>query len=143
MQQEYNINGDARQDSKVKQTEKLSEAQRQQSLEFQPALVNAAAKLQSGAKLLDLSPEETREFASAVGNQTMLQLLRGGGAVPLAPTPPGPGNEASLPETEVRIRWPALSAPLNFARDGPLPGSVFPVSCLRPMGRGGEVVPDG
>ena len=146
MESEYNRSRDNRQENQQRQEQKKSEQSRQPETS-NAAFVHASQLLQSGAKLRDLPPGEAFAVAEAVGNQTMLQLLRGGGAVPLAPAPPGRAGEAAegLPEREADIRWPLLSVPPNFARDGPLPGQVFPINCLRPMGRRTEtgVMPDG
>ena len=146
MESDYSKSREDRQDRRQQQEQQKSERARQPE-QSQAAFTHASQLLQSGAKLRDLPPEEARAVAGAVGNQTMLQLLRGGGAVSLAPAPPGRAGEAAegLPEREVDIRWPFLAVPPNFARDGPLPGRVFPIECLRPMGRRREigVMPDG
>ena len=150
MENDFARNRDARRDAREKQSAQRETQQREEA-RFQPetadaGLAHAAQLLQSGARLRDLSPEDVREVAAAVGNQTMLQFLRsGGGGVPLAPAPPGLQAGTVLPETEVAVRWPALCAPPVFARDGPLPGGVFPVEAFRPMGHRCEsgVMPDG
>lgn len=146
MQSDYSRSKDSGQDRQTAQQarQQLSE-QPQQAEAVSPMLYEASQMLQSGAKLQDLSPEELRELASAVGNQTMRQLLCGGGELPLAPAPPGREAVKALPETEVDIRWPALCTPPNLARDGPLPTGVFPIERFRPMGHSAEggVIPDG
>ena len=109
------------------------------------AFAHAAQLLQSGAKLQDLSPEEMREVAAAIGNQSVLQLLHGGNPVPLTSPPPGRSTEEALPVTAVDIRWPSLCALPGSERDGPLFGKAFSIEWLRPMGQcmGNEVIPDG
>ena len=138
---------DTQQDKQTKQEQQQQKVneQRRQTETPHPAFVHAAQLLQSGAKLRDLLPEEAREVAAAIGNQAVLQLLNGGKPIPLAPAPPGRGTEQALPETEVSIRWPILIAPPHFARNGPLPESVFPIDRFVPMGRqaGSGVIPDG
>ena len=148
MESEYSKSRDSRSDQQSKQADRQQKQiieQPRQAEEISPVFYEATQTLQSGAKLRDLSPEELKEIAATVGNQTMLQLLRGGGGLPLAPAPPGRDGSKTLPETEVEIRWPILYVPPNFARDGPLPRSVFPIECFRPMGQYAEsgVIPNG
>lgn len=133
---------DAKQEQR--QQQKVTE-QRRQADAPSAAFVHAAQLLQSGAKLRDLSPEEAREVAAAVGNQTVLQLLRGGDPIPLAPAPPGRETERTLPVTAVDVRWPALNTLPELPRSGPFPEGVFPVEHFRPMGQyaGGGVIPNG
>ena len=148
MESDYSRNRDSRQNQQKPQESQQQKQffdKPQQTEEFSPTFHEASQMLQSGARLRDLSPEELKELAATVGNQTMRQLLRGGGELPLAPAPPGREASGALPETEVDIRWPILCAPPSFARDGPLPGSVFPIECFRPMGQYAEsgVIPNG
>ena len=146
MESSYSKSTDQQQDKQARQNErdKLN-GYRHEAEHNDAAFVHAVELLQSGAKLRDLSPEDAREVAAAVGNQTMLRLLSGGGSVPLAPAPPGSGTADALPETAINIRWPVLSELPVFARDGPLPRRAFPVDCFCPMGQqaGSGVIPDG
>ena len=146
MDNSYSADRDSRQDGRIqKERQKESPEHRRQPDEPTTAFVNAAQLLQSGARLQDLSPEEAREVASAIGNQSMLNLMHGGGSIPLAAAPPGRSTEEALPETAVDIRWPILCALPGFKRDGPLPGKAFQLECLHPMGQrmGNGVIPDG
>ena len=146
MESSYSAGKDSRQDNKIRQErqQKMPE-HRRQSDDPAAAFVHAAQLLQSGARLQDLSPQEAREVAAAIGNQSVLKLLHGERSVPLASAPPGRGKEEALPETAVDIRWPILCALPGFKRDGPLPGKAFQTECFRPMGQrmGNGVIPDG
>lgn len=146
MENSYSAGKDSRQDNKTQQErQKKMPEHRRQSSEPTAAFVHAAQLLQSGARLQDLSPQEAREVAAAIGNQSVLKLLRGGKSVPLASAPPGRGSGEALPETAVDIRWPILCALPGFKRDGPLPSRAFQMECFRPMGQrmGSGVIPDG
>ena len=146
MDNSYSADRDSRQDGRIqKERQKESPEHRRQPDEPTTAFVNAAQLLQSGARLQDLSPQEAREVAAAIGNQSVLRLLRGGNTVPLASAPPGRGTEESLPETEVDVRWPLLCALPGFKRDGPLPRKAFQTECFHPLGQRMEngVIPGG
>ena len=146
MESSYSAGKDSRQDNKIRQErQQKTPEHRRQSDDPAAAFVHAAQLLQSGARLQDLSPEEAREVASAIGNQSMLNLMHGGGSIPLAAAPPGRSTEEALPETAVDIRWPILCALPGFKRDGPLPGKAFQMDRFRPMGQctGNGVIPDG
>lgn len=134
MENDYGKSNDAVRDQQTERKRQAPERNGEKQTGIAPS--RAAQLLQSGAKLRDLSPEELREMAAAVGNQTMIRLLQGGDAVPLAPAPPDRDAAAELPENTVEIRWPALCVPPTMARDRPLPDGVFSVEALRPMGRG-------
>jgi len=132
------------------QTQKQQREQQRESSIHQregpgPALAQGLQLIQAGAKLQDLSPQQAREVAAVLGNQNVLQLLRGGSPVKLAPAPPGGRTEEALPVTEVDIRWPAVTVPPKMIRDGPIPPSIFPADHFRPMGVYGSkgVPPDG
>jgi len=135
----------SRTSEKTQQREEKREQQAHRREEPGAALIQAMTLLQAGARLRDLSPEQAREVAAVLGNQTVLQLLHGGSAVKLAPAPPGGRTEEALPVTAVDIRWPALAVPPGLNRDGRPPGGVFDPEHLREMGRYGaeEVPPDG
>lgn len=146
MDNSYSASKDTRQENKTQQERqhKMPERRRQPD-DPTTALAHASQLLQSGARLQDLSPEEAREIAATIGNQSVLKLLSGGNAIPLAPAPPGRSTEEALPETAVDIRWPILCALPGFKRDGPLPGKAFQMECFCPMGQctGNGVIPDG
>ena len=142
MESSYSSGKDLQRESRI---QKEAPDHRRQSDEPAAAVVHAVQLLQSGAKLQDLSPEEAREVAAVIGNQSVLQLLSGGSSVPLASAPPDRSTEETLPETAVDIRWPILCVLPGFERDGPLSGQAFSMEHLRPMGQRTEsgVIPDG
>ena len=142
MENSYSPGKDLQRDDRKEQ--KLPDHQRHAD-EPTPAFAHAAQLLQSGAKLQDLSPAEAREVAATIGNQSVLRLLNGGNSVPLASAPPDRSADATLPETEVDVRWPILCPLPGFQRDGPLSGQAFSTERFRPMGRRTEsgVIPDG
>ena len=133
-----------KQDNREEQEEKKKQAQQTNA---SPAFTHAVQMLQAGAKLSDLPPEEARELAAVLGNQTVLQLMNGGGrSAPLAPEPPSRGAAGDrLPETEVNIRWPMLCTLPEIQRSGSRPNGMFPIENFRPMGQYTEsgVIPNG
>ena len=70
----------------------------------------------------------------------------GGKPVPLAPEPPIHKAEGqALPETQVNIRWPMLTALPEMQRSGERPKVMFSIENFRPMGQNteGGVILDG
>ena len=139
---------EGRQQKKQEEREQQEEQKKQaQKTDASPSFAHAVQLLQAGAKLQDLPPEEAQEVVQILGNQTVLRLMNGGGKLaPLAPEPPTHPSDADiLPETQVDIRWPMLTALPQLQRSGKRPDAVFSIENIRPMGRytEGGVILDG